>query len=109
VWHLGIGSAMPDAPTADTVVGWTGNLSIGGDADNAQCVVVDLVGVTSAGSPPAGCPPPPQDAKCCQFVMDGANHYFSVPMGVCGLMGGQPINSDTQCVTAPTTESCVIS
>ncbi len=105
------GTAKNLAAGDDTVVGWTGNLTLGSDTDHAQCVVVELVTNNTADST-TKCPPAPTDAKCCQFLMDGANHYFSMPVGACNFMGGKVIGSNDRCTTAPDDgggSGCVIS
>ena len=103
--------APPAAVTDDkTIIGWTGNLVLGSDTEHAQCVVVDLVTNNTEDST-TKCPPAPTDAKCCQFLMDGEDHYFSMPVGACNFMGGVVIGSNDRCVTAPkkSGSGCVIS
>lgn len=90
------------------VDGWTANLTLGSDSDHAQCVVVELV----SNKEGTACPPAPTDAKCCQFMMDGSDHYFTMPVGACNFLGGTPIGSDDRCTQQPKEEGgsdCVIS
>lgn len=85
---------------AEEVVGWTGNLTLGSDADHAQCVVVDLVS-NNTDDKSTACPPAPTDAQCCQFMMDGGDHYFTMPVGACNFLGGSPIGSNDRCTQEP--------
>ena len=102
--------AVGDSPATGVVeeaVGWTGNLSLGSDTDHAQCVVVELVSHNSDDT--TGCPPAATDAQCCQFMMDGSNHYFTMPVGACHFLGGVPIGSNDRCIQEPKDSGCVIS